>query len=269
MNTITADRAVPRRSLLSISKLHAFLIHLSASALVVGTLCAIIFFLWYPTPYFTAKGTSGVLGILIGVDLIVGPILTLILFRPHKPGLVFDLSVIATIQLAALVYGTVTVYQERPYYSVFAVDRFQILAYKDVDSSMIEHEELRQKRFVGPILVVANLPEDQIEFQRLLQETVFEGKPDIERRPEYWSPYANRSAEVLARAKSLARLFDRKPEARAEISRLAENLNSDIGNLAYLPLIGRDTSFAFIIDAGTATPVGIINVDPWDDEGGS
>ena len=78
------DAATPTRSLLSISKRRAFLIHLSASAFVVGTLCAIIFFLWYPAPYFEARGAWSVIRILVGVDLILGPALTLVLFRPRK-----------------------------------------------------------------------------------------------------------------------------------------------------------------------------------------
>lgn len=266
MNAIGTDSTSLKRSLLSISKLQAFLIHLTGSAVVVGTLCAVIFFVWYPAPYFAAKGASGVLLVLIGVDLILGPTLTLILFRPRKPGLVFDLSVILTIQLAALVYGTTALYQERPYYLVFAVDRLEILAYKDVDSSMIEYEELRRKPFIGPILAVASLPEGQDEFQRLLEETAFEGKPDIERRPEFWSPYANRSDDVIARARSLAELLERYPEARTEISKLTESLDAEIDDLAYIPLVGRETSFAFVIDAETATPIDIIDVDPWSDD---
>lgn len=266
MNAIGPASASQGRSLLSISKMRAFLIHLSGSALVVGTLCAIIFFVWYPAPYFAVKGASGVLLVLIGVDLILGPTLTLILFRPRKPGLVFDLSVIVAIQLAALVYGTTAIYQERPYYLVFAVDRLEILAYKDVDSTMIEHQELRRKPFIGPILAVASLPEDQDGFQRLLEETVFEGKPDIERRPEFWSPYANRSDDVIARARSLAELLERYPEARTEISRLTETLDAEIDDLAYIPLVGREKSFAFVIDAETATPIDIIDVDPWSDD---
>lgn len=267
MSATGTENAIPRHSLLSVSRLQAFLIHLTASALVVATLCAIIFVVWYPAPYFTAKGVSGVLWILVGVDLILGPTLTLLLFRPRKPGLIFDLSVIVTIQLAAFVYGATTIYQERPYYLIFAVDRFEILAYKDVDSSMIEYEELRRKPFVGPILAVASLPKDQDELQRLIEETLFEGKPDIERRPEFWSPYANRSADVIARATSLAELLARNPQARTEIARVTDTLNSGIDSLAYLPLVGKEASFAFVIDAETATPVAIINVNPWHDDG--
>ncbi len=265
MDTIGNDSAAREHSLLSISKLHAFVIHLSGSALVVGALCALVFFIWYPAPYFAAKGASSVLRVLVGVDLILGPLLTLILFRPRKPGLLFDLSIIATIQLVAFLYGGTVIYQERPYYSVFAVDRFEVLAYKDVDSSMIEYEELRQKPFIGPILAVASLPEDSEVFQRLLQEVLFEGRPDIERRPEFWSPYASRSADVIARARGLAELLERKPEARTEISRLTNTLDASIDSLAYVPLVGRDRSFAFVIDAETAVPVGIIDVDPWEE----
>jgi hypothetical protein len=262
------DTATRTSSLLSISKQRAFLIHLSASALVVGTLCTIIFFLWYPAPYFEAKGAWGVIRVLVGVDLILGPALTLLLFRPRKPGLLFDLSVIAAIQLTALIYGTTVIYQERPYYTVFAVDRFEVLAYREVDGSMIEHDELRRKPFVGPILAVASLPEDPAAFQRLLEEVLFESKPDIERRPEFWSPYATRSADIIARAASLSELLNTRPEAQDEISRIAAAFDTDIDRLAYLPLVGRDKSYAFVIDAETAAPVDIIDVDPWSDEEG-
>ncbi|MFL2546237.1 MAG: TfpX/TfpZ family type IV pilin accessory protein [Candidatus Rariloculaceae bacterium] len=250
-------------SLRALSKKRAFLLHLSASALVVGTLCALIFFLWYPEPYFAAKGAASVLRVLVGVDLILGPLLTLILFKPHKPGLIVDVSVIAIIQLSALIYGTTVIYQERPYYSVFAVDRFQVLSYGEVDSSMITHDELRQKPFIGPVLAVARLPEDQETFQQLLHETLFEGKPDIDRRPEFWQPYSEGSAAVIARARSLTDLISEKPEAEEEVTNLTEKTGRSIDSLAYLPFVGKGESFTYVIDAETGTPIDIINVDPW------
>ena len=85
--------------------------HLSISATVVGFFLAVIFFLWYPPPYFEIAGAEGVVQILIGVDLILGPLLTLLLYRPGKPGVIFDLSFIALIQLSALIYGVTIIYQ--------------------------------------------------------------------------------------------------------------------------------------------------------------
>ncbi len=254
-----------RSRFLEISKRQAFLIHLAVSALVVGTLCAIIFYFWYPAPYFDAKGAGGVLRVLIGVDLVLGPTLTLVLFKPRKPGLLFDLSIVAAIQLSALIYGTTVIFQERPYYSVFAVDRFEVIAYRDADASMINHDALRRKPLRGPILAVASLPEDPEAFQRLLEETVFEGKPDIQYRPELWRPYADSSDAVARRARSLATLAEQRSETEALISHFAESLERDVNDFSYVPLVGKDRSFVFVIDAVTAEPVGIIDADPWDD----
>ncbi|MGI9259800.1 MAG: TfpX/TfpZ family type IV pilin accessory protein [Gammaproteobacteria bacterium] len=253
-----------RQSVLDISKRNAFLLHLSVSALVVGAICAVIFYFWYPAPYFDAKGAGGVLRVLVGVDLILGPALTLILYKPRKPGLLLDLSVIAAIQLGALIYGTTVIFQERPYYAVFAVDRFEVIAYRDADASMIKHDALRTKPLRGPILAVASLPEDPAAFQRLLEETVFEGQPDIQYRPEYWDPYDVSSDVVARRARSLATLVEEKPETEVSISRFARSLERNVSDFSYVPLVGKDRSFVFVIDAVTAEPIDIIDADPWD-----
>lgn len=264
MDSVIVDAPTAASSLREISRKNAFLIHLLASSLVVGTLCAIIFFLWYPAPYFDAKGAWGVLRVLVAVDLVLGPTLTLILYKPRKPGLLFDLSVIAAIQLSALVYGTTVIYQERPYYSVFAVDRFEVLAYRDADATMVESEALREKPLIGPILAVASLPQDPLEFQRLLEETVFEGKPDVQYRPEFWRPYAERSDAVVARAQPLSELTDRKPGTADAVEEFLEAQGRDVEDFSYVPLVGKDRSFVFVIDAETAAPIDIIDADPWD-----
>ena len=259
MNTITAVLSLQSGLLHSVSRRQAFLVHLSLSALIVGSVCATIFLVWYPEPYFAAKGAWSVLRILVGVDLVLGPALTLILFRPGKPGLLFDLMVIAVIQLSALIYGTTVIYQERPYFNVFTVDRFEVLPRNAVDPALIDPEKFGEKPFAGPLLVVAVLPEDQQDMQRLLEEVLFEGKPDLERRPEFWEPYSQRSGDVLARGKPLEELAAARPEARDEIDALLRRTPG----LTYVPLTGRDTDFAFVIDPVTEAPIDIINVDPW------
>ena len=45
----------------------------------------------------------------VGKTTVVGPLLTLIVFRAGKPGMKFDLAVIGLVQVAALAYGTATV----------------------------------------------------------------------------------------------------------------------------------------------------------------
>jgi hypothetical protein len=69
-----------------------------------------MFFVWYPPPYFEVDGGWRILRILAGVDVVVGPLLTLILFKPGKPGLKFDMTCIALMQIGALVYGGTIIY---------------------------------------------------------------------------------------------------------------------------------------------------------------
>lgn len=259
MNAIPGVIRPQRSLLLSLSKRRAFLIHLTLSTLIVGTVCAIIFFVWYPGPYFDARGAWSILKVLVGVDLILGPTLTLLLYKPDKPGLLFDLIVIAIIQLSALIYGTTVFYQERPYFTVFAVDRFQVLARGEVDPVSVDQAALGDKPLVGPLLIVAVLPDDPQAFQRLLEEVLFEGKPDLERRPEYWHPYAERSSDVLARGVPLERLAAARPDARRRV----ETLLRDNPGLVYVPLVSGDRDFAFVIDPETAMPIEIVAVDPW------
>ena len=93
-----------RARLAATSRTRAFLIHLAASASVVGAFAAVLRLFWYPGPWFTASGTWEVLRILIGVDVVLGPVLTLIVFKPSKPSLPFDLAVIALVVKAFLAY---------------------------------------------------------------------------------------------------------------------------------------------------------------------
>ena len=243
------------------SKPRAFLLHLSLSATVVGMVCALIFFAWYPQPYFEIAGAWSVLQVLIGVDLVVGPLLTLILYKPNKPRLLFDMSVIAVIQLTALIYGTTVIFQERPYYVVYAIDRFEVLARTEIDAAAIRDESLRRKPFVGPIVAVALFPESEAERQRLLNE-VLAGKPDLERRPEYWDVYAKHSSGILERATPLGELADERPDARDRIEAFMHSRN-DADDLISIPVVGKKGAFYFVLDKTTRLPVGIIDSDPW------
>jgi len=255
-----------RSTWLEVSKSRAFLSHLGLSTLIVGIVLAIVFVVWYPSPFFEVTGTSSVISILIGVDLIVGPMLTAIVFKPGKPGLKFDLSVIATVQLAALTFGVSVLYLERPYYMVFAVDRFYVLADKDLSLDGIPGEELADwidKPFVGPLSVAAVRPEDAAARQQLLEETVFQGKPDIERRPEFWSPYDEHASDIFARASTLARLREGAPEFDDAIDKVVDAAGRGENDLGFLPLSAKKGDATAIIDRSDSSIVAVLDVDPW------
>ncbi|MES2684153.1 MAG: hypothetical protein V4650_11600 [Pseudomonadota bacterium] len=94
------------RSLL-ILKLKALSVHLTISLVLVGIALALMLLQWFPPPLFTTDGGGLGLKLLILVDLVLGPVLTFIVFNPAKGKrqLTFDLGVIAVFQLAAFGYG--------------------------------------------------------------------------------------------------------------------------------------------------------------------
>jgi hypothetical protein len=253
-------------SWLQISRSRAFSTHLAFSAVVVGAVCALIFFVWYPHPYFQAVGAWNVLRILVGVDLVLGPVLTLILFKPGKRGLKLDLAFIACVQLAALVYGVTVIYRERPYFNVFAVDRFAVLAYSDVDrdewNAALAAGRLDAKPLRGPVLAIATLPTDLAASQRVLDD-VLSGKRDIDQRPEFWSRYEKGVAQVVARQRPLTALSAARPESASAIAALAARLGLSEERLGFLPMRAKNRDVSLVVDATTGEPLDVIAVDPW------
>lgn len=248
-----------------IHRLKAFAVHLALSALVLAILFAVIFLLWYPHPYFQVQGTMGIIAVLVGVDLVLGPSLTFLVFVPGKRGLKFDLAVIVLVQLIALVYGTHAIHSERPYFMVFGPDRFNVLAARDIDFEAIGDARFLAKPWRGPIYAVAKMPDEPGAYQRLLEETLFEGKPDIEQRPEYWAPYQENLDTVLASARSLEFLHRRRPTAAAAIERVAERAGRPMSALFFQPVIGKQSDFALVLDPADGAILAAIPTDPWFD----
>jgi len=95
------------------------------------------FWLWYPSPLDKALGVANIFLLLLSIDVIIGPLLTLIVAKQGKRSLKTDLLTIATLQLAALVYGLYMVAQGRPVWIIYSNNRFELVqAYEAViDSS--------------------------------------------------------------------------------------------------------------------------------------
>ncbi len=104
------------------SRWRAFAIHFAISVAVFLLLLTIILVFWFPGILFNIDGGWTGLRIIIGVDLVLGPLLTLVVFKAGKPGLKFDLTCIGVFQAVCLLGGMWIVHSERPLALVFAYD---------------------------------------------------------------------------------------------------------------------------------------------------
>ena len=143
------------------------------------------------------------------------------------------------------------------------MDRFEVIAYYEIDPSGSIDAGLLDKPLIGPKLVVGLLPEDPNRRQQLMDEVLFQGRPDLDRRPEFWHPYDEQRAYVVNRAKDLNDLLARDEETALTVRRVLDRLQREVHELRYVPLTGRQQSFTYLIDAVTGEPVELIDVDPW------
>ena len=238
-------------------------LHVLVSAAVVGMVVAVIFFAWYPSPYFRISGGEQVLRVLIGVDLVLGPVLTFYLYKPGKKGLWFDMSFIAVVQLTALVYGTLVIHEQRPQYVVFSGDRFAVLPEADL---VTDGNPIAACADIGrpPCVAVAVLPSDAEQRNDVLVKSLEEGI-ELEQQPRYWQPLAVARDEVLGEAQPLSVLSAASPRGDDGVARVLERTGRRAESLRWVPVVNkRLEAFALVIDAETAEPVDVVAVDPWE-----
>ena len=108
-----------------------FLIHLVITLVALAALVAVVVTVWYPDPLLRYQGALRPLLLMVMSALVAGPVLTLVLLRPGKRGLWFDLALIPVLQIAATGWGVWVLYSERPGWLVFSVDRVYIVSVRD------------------------------------------------------------------------------------------------------------------------------------------
>ena len=218
-------------------------LHLVGSVAVAVLAAALVFGFWFPYPYRDLAGGRELFLLIIAVDVICGPLLTMVLYNPAKPRaeLCRDLGLVVLIQLAALGYGLHVVWQARPLYLVQEVDRFKVLSMPDLDMAEVRKLPIpMQVNWVkGPITVAIRAPKDAEEQQKVLLESV-QGGRDYAERPEFYLPYEGAAAlKALLRAKPLAAFLDKQPSQRSAAADLAASKGLAMAQLVYLPVVGR------------------------------
>jgi hypothetical protein len=236
--------------------------HLAISAVLAVAVVALLLLVWYPGPLYEAGGGERLTFILVAIDIVVGPILTLLVFRAGKPGMKFDLTVIALLQAAFLAYGLSVISAARPAYVVFTIDRLVAVGANQLaDHRLAEapRPEYAKRPWTGPVWVGATRPEDPTEADRVLS-SFLAGDGDLERFPKFYVPYADQAADAARRAKPLPALRG-KPEEQSEVERLrAAHPGDDVG---WLPLVARSRDMTVILRRDSGEVLEIVRVDPW------
>jgi hypothetical protein len=248
------------------SRLRAFSIHLAISAAIAASVVGIMLLLWYAPPFFSALGGRHVLLVLLGVDVTLGPLFTLLIFNPRKTrkALTFDLSVIALLQTAALIYGLSVIFEARPVFVVFSKDSFDL-----VTANMLSNEDIAGARdpnyrslpLTGPVYAYSEMPGDVQERNQVVL-SAFSGK-DLPQFPQYYMPYNEHGGVVGRASRPIAALKQLNPDRIAEIDKLVRESGRAEVDLGYVPLRAKYQNQAVIVSRSGGKVLEVLPLRPW------
>lgn len=240
-------------------------IHLSINAVVALLAAALIYGVWYPRPYSQAAGAGTLVLLLLGVDLVLGPLLTLVVFKAGKKGLNFDLTAIAVMQACAFLYGLHVVAAARPAFIVGVIDRFVLVTANELDQADLDKAtdpEFRSVPWTGPRLVGAQLPPDP----KLRTDILFSGLAgkDLEKFPQYYVSYSAIAPTLLSHAVSLDAFESKHSNSATEINGwLQANPSHSAVDVLALPLLARKQSLTVLIQGSGGAILDVLAIDPW------
>jgi len=241
------------------ARIKASLMHLAASIVIAFLILILVFVLWYPTPLHEALAITQIFLLLLLVDVILGPLLTLLIFKVGKRTLTMDLMIIACLQLAALGYGLWVVAEGRPVWIVYNVDRFDVITALDIEPRKLDEAPIqyRNASWSGPRWVGAVRPDDPEQRQNILFEAALGGS-DIAQRPGLYRPMSDMAEAIRQRAQPLRKL---KNFNEATLVRRA--LQDWPTATAWVPLMARAKPMVVLLSENKSSVLAIVDLRPW------
>ena len=244
-------------------KLKASGLHLACSALLACVAAWMVFGVWYRAPYGQLSGATDLFLLMVGVDIALGPLATLVVFSTTKARkkLLFDLVMIASVQLAALGYGVWTVYLARPVHMVFEYDRMRVVHAVEIPVELLNKtpQGIVAMPVWGPTLLGLRPFKDNDE-QTAANWAAISGI-SISSRPELWCAYDQAVPAVLKAAKPVSQLLSKYPQFADRVQGALADAKHGVDNTVYLPLASRANFGTVLLDATTAQPLAALPLD--------
>ena len=237
----------------------AFSLHLLGSAVVLFLVFAYVRWVLYPGPLFDAASGADLVTIVILADLILGPIITLIIFNPQKRSLKFDMTCVLVFQIAFMMYGVWSTVSARPVYLAFVENRFHVVTANEIDKkdqTKAKVEAFRTFPLNGPVYVGTRQPEDQ----KIQEEILMGGMMGmgLQNLPEYFVPYSDVASKVVSAGKPAIALKAASNEDRERLIAYERRLMEANKNALFLPLISKKKILYVAIDAANGSVIEVL-----------
>lgn len=237
-------------------KLQAFFTHIAISLIMVLASYLLIHVLWYPSPLFKATDAGKIFIIILVVDLILGPLLTLVVYKKYKKTLKIDLTVIALIQLSGLGYGLYSVYEVRPVFIAYVVDRFELVRANDI---LEVDEQIHHLPKFGPEYIYVDLTELNAteKLDSILDEITYNISPA--QKTKFYNNFEFAKPLIIEKSQNLTLLNKyNNPSVVKNILRKYPQADG------FLPLKANAVDMTALIDSeDNGKVVAVVDLRPW------
>ena len=176
-------------------RIKALGLHLLSSVTVLAFTLGSLYLGWYRWPGWYLADAVTVVVVLVSVDVVLGPLLTFVVAKSSKSRreLTRDIAVIVVIQLCALTYGIVSLWNGRPLYYAFSESVLQLVQAYDIDAEQArlgrdKNPQLAPHGYSLPRWIWAPLPQNSDARQKIVQAAI-SGGDDVISMPQYFKPW--------------------------------------------------------------------------------
>ena len=239
-------------------RLKFFFSHLFISLMMALLIIWIVLFVWYPAPLAQAVDAIHIFLMMMAIDVIVGPVLGLLVYKEGKKTLKLDLTAIILIQISALLYGVYSIEQGRPVWLVYNVDRFELVRKNEIVDQNINQArpQFQQPSWLKPQFVATEFAKNtQQRNDDMFAEVL--GSISLAQKPERYVDFAQAKKQMQQRAQKLELLqqYNNKTDVDKVLSKYPQAT-------AFLPMKANAVDMTVLIDV-KGQVVKIVDLRPW------
>ena len=247
--------------MINIPRVRAFLIHLGISFAIFLILAYLIVFYWYPLPFFHTDGGWQGIRIIAGVYLVLGPLLTLFVYKPGKPGLKLDLTLIGLAQAIALSWGSWVIYTERPVAVIYSLQHFTPVSAKLLTRVGVPQQKLKAYGEKNPVPLYVDLPQDLEAQQKYLAQAVSSGTP-LYLFTDLYRKFNKESLQILKhQSDQLYRHLESDPEGKRLLDEFFQIHPELYNHYLFIPLHSRYQRLVIVVNAVDLRFVDTLNIN--------
>jgi hypothetical protein len=248
-------------------RFQAFGLHILASAGFLALALGLLYLGWYRWPGWYLSGAAKIALLMAGIDVVLGPLLTLIIASPAKPRrlLARDIAVIVVVQLAAASYGITTLWHGRPLYYTYSERFLEMVQAGDLSDEQIAlgqklNPTLAPHWYSLPRWIYAPLPKD-VKLSNQIMAAATAGGDDVIQMPRYYRPWEEGLAELRTRLRVLDKMTEISVHDKEVAAARMREMGVAVDQPSVMPMMGRGKPLVGVIDPATASIRELIRVD--------